>query len=231
MSNTGNVAAKGTRIDFYWANPSAQMVVGAATAIGSAFVDLDPGDTQEVLCLVPWVPVIVNGGHECLLAVAHGGGDTNPIPDPLPNGYPFDPPAHEQIAQLNLGVVEAGSLAAMAVFVTAIGRTEKLARLTVEVGHEVNERTLAQLGLRELQPSRKGKVIAALSREPDCTEHKDPKGVLTAPPTPTPARLKKAHCKCRTCRGICRANSGDNPAETERIAAVRRRSGRSFRLA
>src|SRR6202158_5023602 len=136
VKNAGTAAANGTRVDFYWANPSAQMVVGVATAIGSAFVDLDPGDTQEVLCLVPWVPVIVNGGHECLLAVAHGGGDTNPIPDPLPNGYPFDPPAHEQIAQLNLGVLAADVHAAsLVIFVNAIGRTEKLAQPAGELSH------------------------------------------------------------------------------------------------
>ncbi len=108
VTNAGDVPAKGARVDFYWANPSGQMTAGVPTAIGSAFVDLDPNATQEVLCLVPWVPVIVNGGHECLLAVAHVSGDTNPIPDPLPTGYPFDPPAHDQIAQLNLGVLEAG---------------------------------------------------------------------------------------------------------------------------
>src|ERR1700687_2494385 len=136
VSNAGTCAATGTRVDFVCANPCAQMVVGVATAIGSAFVDLGPGDTQEVLCLVPWVPVIVNGGHECLLAVAHGGGDTNPIPDPLPNGYPFDPPAHEQIAQLNLGVLAADVHAAsLVIFVNAIGRTEKLAQPAGELSH------------------------------------------------------------------------------------------------
>ena len=54
-----------------------------------------------------------------------GPGDTNPIPDPLPNGYPFDPPAHDQIAQLNLSVLEADVHMAADVFVNAIGRSEK----------------------------------------------------------------------------------------------------------
>ena len=52
MRNTGQSEAKGTRVDFYWANPSAQVVVGVASKIGSAFVDLAPGDVQDVLCLV-----------------------------------------------------------------------------------------------------------------------------------------------------------------------------------
>ena len=154
------------------------MVVGVATAIGSAFVDLAPNDTQEVLCLVPWVPVIVNHGHECLLAVAHGGGDTNPIPDPLPKGYPFDPPAHDQIAQLNLGVLGAGFHAgSFAVFVNATGRTEKLARLAVEFGGAVNERVLAQVGLHDLRPAQKNVVNVALSREARSYERPDPKSL------------------------------------------------------
>lgn len=177
VSNIGNVAANGTRVDFYWANPSAQVVVGVATQIGSAFVDLDPGDTQDVLCLVPWIPVIVNGGHECVLAVAHGPGDTNPIPDPLPNGYPFDPPSHDQIAQLNLSVLEAGlRIAPLSISVTAMGRSEKQAHLAVEFGREVDERVLAQLDLHDLRPAQKNLVEVSLSREPHCNEHPDPQG-------------------------------------------------------
>jgi len=178
VSNIGNVAAKGIRVDFYWANPSAQMVVGVATQVGSAFVDLDPGDTQEVLCLAPWSVVIVNGGHECVLAVAHGAGDTNSIPDPLPNGFPFDPPAHDQIAQLNLSVLEAGlgQIMPLSISVAAMGRVDKQAHLAVEFGHEVDERVLAQLGLHDLYPAQKNVVNVTLSREPRCDEHPDPHG-------------------------------------------------------
>lgn len=174
VSNVGNVAANGTRVDFYWANPSAQVIVGVATQIGSAFVDLDPGETQEVLCLVPWVPVIVNGGHECVLAVAHGPDDTNPIPDPLPNGFVFDPPAHDQIAQLNLSVLAASlRLAPLAIYVNTIGRVEKLAHLAVEFGREIDPTVLAQLGLRDLRPTRENMVDVALLREPRCDDKAD----------------------------------------------------------
>jgi hypothetical protein len=182
VSNIGNVAANGTRVDFYWADPSGQMVVGVATQIGSAFVDLNPsgtpGDIQEALCLVPWIPVIVNLGHECVLAVAHGAGDTNPIPDPLPKGFPFDPPAHDQIAQLNLSVLEAGLrlIAPLSISVAAIGRVDKQAHLAVEFGHAVDERVLAQLGLHDVRPAQKNVVNVALSREPRCDEHPDPHG-------------------------------------------------------
>jgi hypothetical protein len=177
VSNTGDAPANGTRIDFYWADPSAQVVVGVATQIGSAFVDLAPGDTQDVLCLVPWVPKIVNGGHECVLAVAHAPGDTNPIPDPLPNGFPFDPPSHDQIAQLNVTVLAASMRAALlSMNVSAIGRNDAQARVSVEYGREVDTRLLARLGIRDLHPAQKRSVDVSLSLEPYCGDRPDPHG-------------------------------------------------------
>jgi hypothetical protein len=176
VTNLGDVAAKGTRVDFYWANPAGQMIVGVATSIGSAFVDLDANnDTQEVLCLVPWVPA--TSGHECVLAVAHVGGDTNPIPDPLPQGYPFDPPTHEQIAQRNLSVIAIGPHAQLlTVFVNAMGRTEKLSQMTIEFGDPVREHMLVQLGLHNIRPAKEKVVSVSLSREPRCGDQPDPKG-------------------------------------------------------
>ncbi len=169
VANVGNLAAKGARIDFYWANPAAQVAVGVATAIGSAFVDLDPGQSQDVLCLVPWVPVVVNGGHECVLAVAHAGADSSPLPDPLPNGYVFDPPAHDQIAQLNLSVLAAAkTMAPMALTVSAVGRRDKQALLRVRLGGEVDQRTLANLGLRCLKPAPEPAARAGLARQAHC---------------------------------------------------------------
>lgn len=177
VSNTGDVAVKGTRVDFYWADPSAQIMVGVATKIGSAFVDLDPGDTQDVLCLVPWVPVMVNGGHECVLAVAHGWGDASPIPDPLPNGYLFDPPSHDQIAQLNLSVLVASLQAfPLLIKVGALGRSEKQAHLSVEFGREMDKRLLAHLGVENLQAAAKSAVKVSLSLEPYCSPNPAPHG-------------------------------------------------------
>ncbi|KQV86689.1 hypothetical protein ASD15_29350 [Massilia sp. Root351] len=170
--NSGNTVANGTRIDFYWADPSAQVVVGTANPIGSAFVDLDLDPAgQDVLCLVPWVPVIVNGGHECLLAVAHSPGDSNPIPDPLPNGYVFDPPAHDQIAQRNITVLMASMLAAaMVISVRALPRQDKEAFISVEYGGELDQRQMALLGLDklDLRPAPQRSVQVELSLEPVC---------------------------------------------------------------
>jgi hypothetical protein len=173
VSNIGTAPANGTRVDFYWANPSAQVVVGVATKIGSAFVDLAPGETQDVLCLVPWIPVVVNGGHECVIAVAHAPNDTNPLPDPLPNGYSFEPPAHDQIAQLNLSVLLAARLAMPLILtVSAIGRVDKRVSLSIEFGEALDERKLLQMGLQHMHPVKQQCIEASLSLEP-CHEQFD----------------------------------------------------------
>ena len=169
VHNTGNSASNGVRVDFYWADPSGQIAVGAATQIGSAFADLPPGATQEVLCLVPWVPVIVNGGHECLLAVAHGAGDINPLPDPLPNGFLFQPTQHDQIAQRNVTVVLAARRAQLlAIRVAALPRQARKVALHLEYGGEVPARLLATLGLGKLRPAKAGLVKAGLALTPHC---------------------------------------------------------------
>lgn len=169
VANTGTTAANGGRVDFYWANPAAQIAVGVATQIGSAYVDLAPGETQEVLCLVPWVPVIVNGGHECVLAVAHGPGQRDPLPDPLPNGFSFDPKAHDQIAQRNLSVLAAYiHMPPSAIYVNAPRRADKRARVAVEIGGALDRRALELLGLHGLRPAAAEVVEVGLAREARC---------------------------------------------------------------
>lgn len=169
IANSGASQANGVRVDFYWADPSAQIAVGNTIQVGSAFADLAPGDIQEVLCLVPWLPVVVNGGHVCLLAAAHGGGDINPIPDPLPNGYAFNPATHEQIAQRNVDIVLAGKFTSMLTFaVNALPRAPKQVRLALEYGGELDKRVLASLGLAKLAPAKERGVHAWLGRNAFC---------------------------------------------------------------
>ena len=75
VANAGSTDANGVRVDFYWANPALQVTRSNATLVGSAYADVPAGGTQDALCLVPWIPVIVNDGHECLVAVANHAGD------------------------------------------------------------------------------------------------------------------------------------------------------------
>jgi hypothetical protein len=171
VSNAGDSAVRGARVDFYWANPSAQIAIGVASQVGSAYVDLDAGETQDVLCLVPWVPVMVNGGHECLIATVHGTYDLDPIPDPLPNGYLLDPPAHDQIAQLNISVLIAAQLrVSLAVMVNGGARADKDVVVTVERGGPLPAALLERLSLRRLRPASRPRVSARLSRQPRCAD-------------------------------------------------------------
>ncbi|MBB5420727.1 hypothetical protein [Paraburkholderia atlantica] len=170
VANTGDIAASGTRIDFYWANPAMQVVVGAATQIGSAYADIPAGGAQDVLCLVPWVPSIVNGGHECVLAVAHNTAELPPLPDPLPAGFDFNPPAYDEIAQRNLSVVQTMMMVPFPLTITAPARADKEVVVTTEVGGTLDERILIQLGLGGFRLAAKEEVEVDVSR--DATGHR-----------------------------------------------------------
>jgi hypothetical protein len=170
VANTGTIDANGARVDFYWANPALQVTRSNATLVGSAYADIPAGGTQDALCLIPWTPVIVNDGHECLVAVANHVDD--PLPSPLPNA--FDPPTYRQVAQSNLTVLVARMHAAMMVItVSALARVDKSVTLTAEMGGELDARTLDNLGLRGLRQARQERVELGLGREPRCVGEKD----------------------------------------------------------
>jgi hypothetical protein len=173
VSNTGGSDANGVRIDFYWANPALQVTRSNATLVGSAFADVPAGGAQDALCLVPWNPVIVNGGHECLVAVAVHPAD--PLPNPLPDA--FDPPTYEQVAQKNLTVLVASMHAAMiALTISGLTRVDKAVTVAAELGGELDRATLASLGLRERRLAKNPKVEVGLARQPRCVGDNEPIG-------------------------------------------------------
>src|SRR6478609_3668838 len=91
VHNTGSTAVQDATVRFYWANPSVGFDRSSASAIGFSFVSLEAGETQDVLCLTPWIPAYVNGGHECVLAeVFHDS-------DPLPAGLAFNVPTDRHV--------------------------------------------------------------------------------------------------------------------------------------
>lgn len=100
VHNKGTTPVSNATVRFYWANPAVGFDRNTANFVGSSFVTLDAGESAEVLCLTPWVPQFVNGGHECLLAEAF-----HPAADPLPPGAAFDVPTDRHVAQLNLSVI------------------------------------------------------------------------------------------------------------------------------
>jgi hypothetical protein len=178
VANTGSTDANGVRVDFYWANPALQVTRSNATLIGSAYADVPAGGAQDALCLVPWTPVIVNDGHECLVAVANHPGD--PLPSPLPDA--FDPPTYAQVAQKNLTVLVVGMHALMlTITVSGRERTDKSVTLTSELGGELDAGTLASVGLRGFRPAKEHAVEVGLDQVRRNVGDKDPigKGEIT----------------------------------------------------
>lgn len=102
VQNKGDQRVENATVRFYWANPSVGFDRSTANTIGSAFVTLDPASSSDVLCLTPWVPIFVNGGHECVLAEAFHQSF-----DPLPATLAFDVPTDRHVAQRNLEVLMA----------------------------------------------------------------------------------------------------------------------------
>jgi hypothetical protein len=169
VENHGSSAADGTRIDFWWADPSTQILRSTAHFIGSANADLQPGAAQDVLCLVPWAVTMVNGGHECLIAVANHSGSSIPIPPP----DDFNPPAYPEVAQRNLSVVMAQTGVPARMLTIAAGpRTDKRVLVTANVGGELDEAQLRRLDLVGLKPAKAAKVEVGMGQEPMCMPEK-----------------------------------------------------------
>lgn len=167
VENKGSDIARGVRIDFWWADPSGQIMRSTAHRIGSAFVDLGPAGssdaTQEVLCLTPWQVKLVNNGHECLVVEAIYPGSS--VPSPAPED--FGPPAYPEIAQRNIAVVSGVGGKPMHVLTIAAGKRKgKTVTVTAEAGGRLDEALLKRMGLGGLKAAGVDKLEVGLSREP-----------------------------------------------------------------
>jgi hypothetical protein len=174
VENNGTDDASGVVVQFWWANPSLQVTRSNATLIGTANTDVPAGGSQQVLCLVPWIPVMVNGGHECLIAVAVDPAD--PLPNPLPDA--FDPLTYPQVAQKNLSVLAAGSMMLQwPLTIAGLRRTDKSVVIRAEIGGTLDELSLTRLGLRGLRPAANTAVEVGIHGELQSCEAKDQFGV------------------------------------------------------
>lgn len=102
VTNNGTDGVTDATVRFYWANPSVGFDRNTANIVGTSNVSLNPGETQDVLCLVPWMPIFVNNGHECILAEA-----SHTSLDPLPTTPVFNVPTDRHVAQRNLNILMA----------------------------------------------------------------------------------------------------------------------------
>lgn len=131
VQNNGDQAVENAQVRFYWADPSVGFDRTTATVVGSSNVTLAPASASDVLCLTPWVPIFVNGGHECVLAEAFHASL-----DPLPATTIFDVPTDRHVAQRNLSVLAAPEkrIFHLAFEVHNPGRFETRYRVTVRKG-------------------------------------------------------------------------------------------------
>lgn len=167
VHNTGDQPATGARVDFYWSNPATGVLRSNSTLVGSAFVDLNPGETKEVLCVIPWIPEIVNEGHECVIAeVVH---PSDPLPSPPPDE--FDPPTYHQIAQKNLTVLAMRRMMmVLPIQVAAPMRVGRVVRVGTETGGTLDKELLKQVGLTNYRPAKYDSVKLGLTLEPGCDD-------------------------------------------------------------
>lgn len=100
VHNVGSDGVQNAVVRFWWANPGTNFDRTTATQVGTSYVSLAAGETQEALCLTPWTPSFVNGGHECILGEAF----ENTL-DPLPPGPNFNAATDRHVAQRNLSVL------------------------------------------------------------------------------------------------------------------------------
>ena len=99
VRNQGRNSVTDAAVRFYWANPAVGFDRTTANLVGTSYVSLNTGQMAEVLCLMPWSPIFVNDGHECVLAEAF-----HPSLDPLPGIPAFNVPTDRHVAQRNLSV-------------------------------------------------------------------------------------------------------------------------------
>jgi hypothetical protein len=100
--NLGFAPLAGIVVEFYWFNPSLAIDGTHANLIGTARCELAgrgmPGSHALVKCPQAWVPVMENGGHECLVVRVYGIGD------PL-GANEWQPWLNRHVGQRNVSVV------------------------------------------------------------------------------------------------------------------------------
>lgn len=98
LFNLGKADAVPTRVDFFWGNPNIGLGPEHMNLIGTEWVEIPAHSARDIRCNASWVPVLVNGGHECLIVNC-----TAPILDPL--SHPFQPILDRHVGQRNITVV------------------------------------------------------------------------------------------------------------------------------
>jgi len=95
--NLGLADCWSAHVDLYWCDPSVGITPSVANAIGSKVIPIASG--QHSIVTFDWTPVLLNGGHECLVVQVY-----DPVADPLV--APFNPVQDRHVGQRNVSVVQ-----------------------------------------------------------------------------------------------------------------------------
>ncbi|MDR3697348.1 hypothetical protein [Mucilaginibacter sp.] len=145
INNYGLQDATGIMVKFWWADPSLAITEATAHLIGTGFVDVPSGWSVTLQCPTPWVPVVENGGHECLIAEAF-----IQVIDPLT--APMDPMDDRHVGQKNeqLLLLQKGAKFVTRVKAVNITDTRKELRFDVQALHFDPEHPLVKLRAAKL---------------------------------------------------------------------------------
>ena len=168
--NLGRAPLTGVVVSFYWFNPSLAIDGAHAHLIGQTRVDLGPRNSplchKLVKCPKAWVPVMENGGHECLVVKVWGFGDA--VADTQ-----WSPWLDRHVAQRNVSVVQTlGDMQKIISRIQLATRPETRFEL-VQVGAEARDAVKIVASKLTLDPALPTRSLA----------HLDAKNLLTVTPT------------------------------------------------
>ncbi|HVT95490.1 MAG TPA: hypothetical protein VHD76_21750 [Bryobacteraceae bacterium] len=125
ITNLGMQDATGVTVKYWWANPSIAITEVSAHLIAQDSVAIPAGNSLVFQSPADWVPVVENGGHECLLVEAF-----IPVFDPLVN--PMAPWNDRHVGQKNedLVILQQGQM--FRIQLEAHNFTRTVQRVTIE---------------------------------------------------------------------------------------------------
>jgi hypothetical protein len=126
VNNYGLQYATGVFVKFWWVNPSLGVTEATAHLIGMETLNIPSGWSKVVQCSTPWVPVVENGGHECLIVEAY-----IPVFDPLT--APMYPWVDRHVGQRNVNLVTLSAGQYLSMSLQAVNIADFAQALTIEV--------------------------------------------------------------------------------------------------
>jgi len=156
--NLGLADCWAAHVDLYWCDPSVGINPAVAHPIGSKVIPLAAG--QHGIVSFDWTPVLVNQGHECLVAQVY-----DPISDPVV--APFNPVHDRHIGQRNVSVVEvaAGQTMSFDFFSQNLALTHANTVLELQKLEGVALETLASALGRDAWPRAGGREVTVSGPE------------------------------------------------------------------